>query len=51
MKLPRYELKADKTLMVFEFTSEGPKGNIPKLIKLSETALKDFTTSLSVIKI
>jgi len=42
MKLPRYELKAEKSLMVFEFTSEGPKGQIPKLIKFSETALKGF---------
>jgi hypothetical protein len=42
MKLPRYELIAEKSLMVFEFTSEGPKGQIPKLIKFSETALKGF---------
>ena len=42
MKLPRYELKADKSLMIFEFISEGTKGSIPKLIKLSETALKGF---------
>ncbi len=42
MKLPRYELKAERSLMVFEFTSEGPKGQIQKLIKFSETALKDF---------
>jgi len=42
MKLPRYELTAEKTLMVFEFTSEGPRGEIPKLIRFSETSLKDF---------
>ncbi len=42
MKLPRYELIAEKSLMVFQFTSEGTKGQIPKLIKFSETALKDF---------
>ena len=42
MKLPRYELKAEKSLMVFEFTSEGTKGEIPKLIKFSETSLKGF---------
>jgi len=42
MKLPKYELKAEKSLMVFEFISEGPKGKIPKLIKFSETTLKDF---------
>ena len=42
MKLPRYELIAEKSLMVFEFTSEGTKGHIPKLIKFSETALNGF---------
>jgi hypothetical protein len=42
MKLPRYELKAEQSLMVFEFVSEGSKGNIPKLIKFSETSLKGF---------
>ncbi len=42
MRLPRYELKAEKSLMVFEFTSEGLKGQIPKLIKFSETTLKGF---------
>lgn len=41
MQLPRYELKAEKSLMVFEFLSEGPRGQIPKLIKFSETNLKD----------
>ncbi len=28
MKVPRYELKAEKSLMVFEFVNEGPKGEI-----------------------
>lgn len=42
MKLPRYELVAEKTLRVFEFTSEGPKGRIRKLIKFSETALNGY---------
>jgi len=42
MKLPRYELIAEQSLMVFEFTSEGTKGQIPKLIKFSETTLKGF---------
>jgi hypothetical protein len=42
MRLDRYELKAEKTLMVFEFVSEGPKGRIKKLIQYSETNLKDF---------
>jgi len=42
MKLPRYELKAEKTLMVFEFISEGYKGKIPKLIKFSETSYSEI---------
>ena len=42
MKLERYELKAEKSLMVFEFVSEGPKGKIPKLVQFGETNLKDF---------
>ncbi len=42
MKLPHYELTAEKSLKIYEFTSEGIKGNIPKLIKFSETALKNF---------
>ena len=42
MKLPRYELKAEPSIMVFEFISEGLKGQIPKLIKFSETTLKGF---------
>jgi hypothetical protein len=42
MKLPRYELKAEKSLMVYEFVSEGSRGQIHKLIKYSETSLKGF---------
>ena len=40
MKLPRYLLEAEKSLLVFEFISEGPKGQIPKLVKFTETNLK-----------
>lgn len=42
MKLPKYPLKAEKSLMVFEFTSDGPNGQIRKLVKYSETNLKDL---------
>lgn len=42
MDLPKYQLSAENTLTVFEFTSIGPQGNIPKLIVFSETHLKDF---------
>ncbi|MCR5862982.1 hypothetical protein LRS05_12945 [Flavobacterium sp. J372] len=42
MNLPKYQLKAENSLILFEFTSEGNKGSIPKIIKFSETHLKDF---------
>ncbi len=42
MIFPRYELKADKSLTVFEFTSVGNKGEIDKIVQYSETNLKDF---------
>jgi len=42
MKLKRYELKAEKSLMVFEFTSQGPNGPIVKLVKYGATNLKDM---------
>ena len=42
MRLPKYRLKAEKSLMVFEFISQGPKGQISKLVKYSETNLKDM---------
>jgi len=42
VKLPKYEIEAEDSLKVFEFVSEVPKGSIQKLIKFSETALKEF---------
>jgi hypothetical protein len=42
MFLPRYELKSDESLTVFEFVSVGRKGEIPKIVQYSETNLKDF---------
>lgn len=42
MLYERYELESDKTLMLFEFVSEGPKGKVHKVIQYSETNLKDF---------
>jgi hypothetical protein len=42
MNLDRYPLKAEQSLMVFEFISEGPKGNITKIVQYSETNLKGF---------
>jgi hypothetical protein len=40
MMLDRYELRAEESLMVFEFASEGPKGKIRKLVQFGETNLK-----------
>ena len=40
--MERYELKAEDDLMVFDFVSDGPKGRIVKLVKFSETNLKDL---------
>jgi hypothetical protein len=37
MKIEKYPLKAERSLTVFEFVSEGPKGLIPKLIQFQET--------------
>lgn len=42
MDLPKYQLSAENSLTVFEFVSIGEKGHIKKLIKFSETHLKDF---------
>ncbi|MCX8472780.1 MAG: hypothetical protein ORN85_03940 [Sediminibacterium sp.] len=42
MKQPKYTLKAEQDLTVFEFISKGPKGKTPKLIEFTETNLKDF---------
>lgn len=37
LKYERYELRSEKTLSVFEFVSEGPRGRIPKIVQYSET--------------
>jgi hypothetical protein len=42
MKLERYELKAGKNLITFEFISEGPNGRIPKLVQFTPTNFEDF---------
>lgn len=42
MRQPKYTLKAEKDLTIFEFVSEGPKGRITKLVTFTETNLKDF---------
>jgi len=42
MKLPKYPLKAEQDLTIFEFISKGTKGRITKLIVFEATNLNDF---------
>jgi hypothetical protein len=37
MKIEKYPLKAESSLTVFEFISEGPKGLVRKIIQFQET--------------
>jgi hypothetical protein len=41
MRNERYEIKAEPNAMSFEFISVGPKGNIPKLVIYTQTAVKN----------
>lgn len=38
----RYHLEIDDKHTVYEFTSVGPKGNVQKIVKYSETNLKNL---------
>jgi hypothetical protein len=42
MKLDRYELKAGHNLTTFEFLSEGPKGEIIKLVQFQQMNLPNL---------
>jgi len=42
MKYDKYQLVADRKLLLFEFTSVGPKGRINKLVQYTPTNLKDY---------
>jgi hypothetical protein len=42
MKLPRYEINAEESLMVYRFISEGKKGNIVKIIKYTKTNIESI---------
>ncbi|OFX20740.1 MAG: hypothetical protein A2033_03370 [Bacteroidetes bacterium GWA2_31_9] len=41
MKYSRYEYKTEDLLLYFEFTSEGPKGTIRKLVEYSATTVEN----------
>ncbi len=42
MKLDHYQLRSGQNLTTFEFVSQGPKGQISKLVQLTKTNLKDL---------
>ena len=42
MNLDKYPIKIGETLMVYEFVSEGVRGNISKLVIYSKTHLHNF---------
>lgn len=41
MKYPKYNYRSEKSLHYYEFISEGPKGQIKKIIEYTETATKN----------
>jgi hypothetical protein len=41
MRDQRYKIEVTSTFMSYEFTSEGPKGNIVKMIKYTETGYQN----------
>lgn len=42
MKFEKYQLESDRKLLLFEFTSVGPKGKVIKLVQYTETNLKGY---------
>ena len=41
MNSPKYLYKTEKNFTIYEFTSEGPKGRIRKMVEYTETATKN----------
>jgi len=50
MRLEKYELKAEKSYLIFEFLSEGPKGKITKIVQYGKTNLNNLYNLALVIK-
>ena len=42
MKFEKYQLESDRKLLLFEFTSIGPKGRIKKVVQYAETNLNNY---------
>jgi len=41
MKHPKYQYRSEKLMLYYEFTSEGPKGLIKKLVEYTETSTEN----------
>ena len=41
MKFPKYTYSAEDLLLIYEFTSVGPKGNVKKLVEYSPTSIEN----------
>ena len=42
MRKDRYNLEASDSFKSYEFTSEGPKGRISKIVKYTETDIENY---------
>ena len=42
MNISRYEYQSEDELHYFEFTSEGPKGNIKKIVEYSKVSVDNI---------
>lgn len=40
MKTPGYEYRSEGQLLLYEFTSEGPRGKVKKIVEYAETSVK-----------
>jgi hypothetical protein len=43
MQLPRYQYKTNNSFLDYEFVSEGPKGNIKKIIRFTKISSSVFS--------
>ena len=42
MRIPKYHLEAERSLLAFKFISQGPRGRIAKMVKYIQTNVKDL---------
>jgi hypothetical protein len=50
MKYPKYQYRSETSMTHYEFTSEGPKGLIKKIVEFTETGTEnDLTLDLLIM--